>query len=119
MCLRVFYGVHRGHRFLIDKARESAMQCGGPSVVLTSSIDADELFAAERLIKLMTNEERINALASSDVDIVAVLPFDRDFASLMPDEFLESAFESAHPPRICTLEKGSASDRAGQATSQR
>ena len=88
----VFDGVHRGHRFLLDRALETAAETGGSSVALTFSIDPDEIFAPERLVKLMSNEERISRLAESGVDIVAVLPFDRCFASLSPDDFLDRTF---------------------------
>lgn len=96
----VFDGVHRGHRFLIEKARETASASGGRSVALTFSIDPDELFAPDRLVKLMSNEERISALAETGVDAVAVLPFDRKFAALMPEEFLELTFGNDVPSHL-------------------
>lgn len=96
----VFDGVHRGHRFLISRAIETAAETGGASVALTFSIDPDELFAADRLVKLMTNEERLLALAESGVDAVAVLPFDRGFASLSPDDFLDRTFGGNVPAHL-------------------
>lgn len=93
----VFDGVHLGHRYLIGCARETAAEDGGPSVVLTFSIDPDELFAADSLMKLMGNGERISALAQTGADVVAVLPFDRAFASLAPLEFLDWAFGACVP----------------------
>lgn len=96
----VFDGVHRGHRYLMSCARETALHTGGKSVVLTFSIDPDELFAKDRLIKLLSNEERIKTLASCDVDYVAVLPFDREFASLSPEAFLSWTFGDSTPSHI-------------------
>lgn len=96
----VFDGVHVGHRFLISKARESAFEDGAASVVLTFVIDPDELFAPDRLVKLMTNEDRMAALAGSGVDIVAALPFDRDFAALSPEDFLNRTFEGNVPAHL-------------------
>lgn len=96
----VFDGVHRGHRFLIERAKETAVESGGASVALTFSIDPDEMFAADRLVKLMTNEERIAALAETGVDAVAVLPFNRAFAALSPDEFLELTFGDGAPAHL-------------------
>lgn len=93
----VFDGVHRGHQFLIECAKMDAMETGVPSAVLTFSVDPDELFAPDRLVKLMANEERIAALAATGVDIVAVLPFDRAFAALSPIGFLESTFGGKPP----------------------
>lgn len=90
----VFDGMHRGHRFLIEQARASAVQQGVPSVVLTFDVDPDELFRADRLKKLMTNEARLDALAHSGVDAVIALPFTREFAALSPEEFLQRVFGS-------------------------
>ena len=83
----VFDGVHRGHRYLLDCARSTAAETGGASVALTFDIDPDEVFHPTRLKKLMTNEERVRMLADSGVDVVAVLPFTRDFAASSPEEF--------------------------------
>lgn len=96
----VFDGVHRGHRFLVDQAIRTAAESGGVSVALTFSIDPDEMFAPDRLVKLMTNEERISVLAETGVDAVVVLPFDRDFASLKPEEFLDVTFGSNVPAHL-------------------
>lgn len=96
----VFDGVHRGHRFLIDQARKTAAESGGASVALTFSIDPDELFAPDRLAKLMTNEERLAALAARGVDAVAVLEFNRDFAALSPEDFLDRTFGEGAPAHL-------------------
>lgn len=96
----VFDGVHRGHRFLLDCAVSTAHETSGRSIALTFSIDPDELFHADRLRKLMTNEERIAMLADAGVDAVAVLPFTRDFAAASPEEFLRRTFSGAVPPHL-------------------
>lgn len=96
----VFDGVHRGHRFLIGEAKRTAARSGGASVALTFDVDPDELFAPDRLVKLMTNDQRLEALARTGVDIVAVFPFDRGFASLAPERFLDWAFGGYAPAHI-------------------
>lgn len=96
----VFDGVHRGHRYLISCARETARATRGKSVVLTFSIDPDELFAKGRHVKLLSNQDRIETLASCGVDYVAVLPFDREFATLSPEAFLEWTFKGSSPRYI-------------------
>lgn len=93
----VFDGVHRGHRYLLDCARSTAAETGGASVALTFDIDPDEVFHPTRLKKLMTNEERVRMLADSGVDVVAVLPFTRDFAASSPEEFLVQTFDGTVP----------------------
>ncbi len=93
----VFDGVHLGHRFLLDCARETARKSGGKSVALTFDIDPDEKFHPERLRKLMANEERLAMLATTGVDAVAVLPFTPEFAASSPEEFLVQTFDGTPP----------------------
>ena len=93
----VFDGVHRGHRFLLDCARETARESGGRSVALTFDIDPDEVFHPDRLKKLMTNDERLAMLAQTGVDAVVALPFTREFAASSPERFLVQTFDGTPP----------------------
>lgn len=96
----VFDGVHRGHKYIINFAREAASALGAKSVVLTFDIDPDEMFRASSLKKLMSNEDRIAELARLDVDAVVVFPFSREFAAQDPDDFLETAFRGNIPSSL-------------------
>ena len=95
----VFDGVHRGHMFLLEKAREQAAAEGRPFIALTFDIDPDERFHPDRLQKLMSNETRIAAL-SEIADTVCVLPFTPEFGSLEPEAFLDATFLEATPAAI-------------------
>lgn len=96
----VFDGVHIGHQYLLSCAQATAKEHGGNSIALTFDIDPDELFHADRLKKLMSNETRIAMLAKSGVDMVVVLPFTRDFAAMTPHEFLERTFNGCAPAHL-------------------
>ena len=96
----VFDGVHLGHQYLLKCAQDTAQTNDGLSIALTFDIDPDELFHAERLKKLMSNETRIAMLAQSGVDAVVVLPFTREFASMTPHEFLENTFNGCAPAHL-------------------
>lgn len=96
----VFDGVHEGHRFIIGEAVNTAREEGRASAVITFDIDPDEVFAADRLKKLMTNEARIVKLAELDVDAVVVLPFSREFAAQSPEDFLNACFGGGVPSHI-------------------
>ncbi|WP_283170379.1 riboflavin biosynthesis protein RibF [Curtanaerobium respiraculi] len=96
----VFDGVHRGHRYLLAAAQGTAADEGGRSIALTFDRDPDELFRPEHMKKLLTNEDRLDALARSGVDAVCVLPFTREFAAKSPEEFLESTFEGHAPAHL-------------------
>lgn len=93
----VFDGLHKGHQYLLASACESAKGSGDKSIALTFDIDPDEVFHPQRLKKLMTNEDRIEALASSGVDAVVVLPFTKEFSSQTPFDFLSKTF-NGYPP---------------------
>lgn len=93
----VFDGVHRGHRFLLQCAQETAAASQGRSLALTFDKDPDEVFHPDRLKKLLTNHDRLQMLAATGVDAVVVLPFTPDFAALNPREFLEKTF-GGHVP---------------------
>lgn len=93
----VFDGVHKGHQFLIGEAKRTAAENGGASVALTFDIDPDERFHADRLKKLMTNDQRLRALAEMGVDAVVVLPFTPEFAAQSPEAFLDATFNGAFP----------------------
>jgi riboflavin kinase/FMN adenylyltransferase len=93
----VFDGFHAGHQFMLACAQETAAKNGGKSIALTFDIDPDEIFYPQRLRKLMGNDDRIEALASSGIEAVAVLPFTREFAALSPADFLTSTFNGFAP----------------------
>ena len=95
----VFDGFHVGHQLMVKEALATRTG-GGRVLAITFDIDPDEVFAKGRLKKLLTNERRIEALASSGVDAVAVLPFSREFAALLPDDFLDAVFGQGAPAVI-------------------
>ncbi|WP_235870077.1 riboflavin biosynthesis protein RibF [Parvibacter caecicola] len=96
----VFDGVHEGHQYLIAKAVEGALAAGAPALAITFDRDPDELFAAGRLKKLMTNQVRLETLAATGVDAVLSIPFTADFAANSPDEFLELLFGRHTPGQL-------------------
>ena len=96
----VFDGVHRGHKFLLQQACETAHNKGGLSLALTFDRDPDEVYRPQSLKKLMTNERRIQALAESGVDAVIVFPFTEEFGAQSPQEFLASSFKGVSPSTL-------------------
>ena len=93
----VFDGMHSGHRFLLEQAKHTARESGGHSIALTFDIDPDERLHAQRLKKLLSNDDRIDMLAQSGVDVVAILPFTPEFSAETPEEFLHNTF-GTHAP---------------------
>ncbi|MBR3258576.1 MAG: riboflavin biosynthesis protein RibF [Eggerthellaceae bacterium] len=92
----VFDGFHVGHQLMVAEALATKPE-GERAIAITFDIDPDEVFAPNRLKKILTNEDRLAALAASGVDAVAVLPFSREFAALSPEAFLEAVFGEGAP----------------------
>ena len=93
----VFDGVHKGHRFIIEDAVARAQREGTKSVIITFDRDPDELFGAPDFRKLMSNERRIETLATLGADAVVVLPFDEKLAAVDALAFLERTFGTVAP----------------------
>ena len=96
----VFDGLHRGHRFLLERAIATSDSPTSKSMAITFDIDPDEVFHPERLKKLMRNADRIEELAALGVDDVLVLPFTPQLFSSAPLEFLEHLFSQGAPAHM-------------------
>lgn len=95
----VFDGLHRGHRFIIDEALKAARSEGRSTVIVTFDEDPDDHFKRPGFKKIMGDEERISSLEGTGVDDIIVIHFDDDFASLVPEEALDTIFGS-NPPSL-------------------
>ena len=96
LAIGVFDGLHLGHRSLIAGLGGE----GGRRGVLTFSPDPEEVVMPGRMRKIMSDDQRIKALADTDVDFVAVLDFDEEFSRLSPAAFLEQLFGRDVPGSI-------------------
>jgi len=85
-----FDGVHRGHRDVIDKLVARAKARRLPSVLVTFEPHPLEVVnpAAAPLL-LTTREEKLEVLAESGVNYLAVLPFTPALAAFPAEEFVE------------------------------
>lgn len=86
-----FDGVHAGHRVLIDKVLEESARMDARSVVVTFDPHPREIInPGDAGIKLLTSlPERREVLEEMGIDLMAVIPFDRDFSLLSSEEFIE------------------------------
>jgi riboflavin kinase / FMN adenylyltransferase len=85
-----FDGVHLGHQALIAKLREAAGRFGLPAAVMTFEPHPREFFApATAPARLASLREKLELLAACGVDRVHVCRFDRAFAALTPQDFIE------------------------------
>lgn len=92
-----FDGVHRGHQSLIRNLVQGSQMGGCPSVVITffphpSSV----LRGTPGPIYLTSPEMRANYMAELGVDYVITLNFDKQLASLSPEDFIQLLNKSLH-----------------------
>lgn len=82
-------GVHRGHRALLDAARELGDPDGTPVTVLTFDPHPATVLAPARAPALLTTiERRVELLTAFGADAVEVLRFDHELAAEEPEDFV-------------------------------
>ena len=86
-----FDGVHLGHQALIDAAAEKADELEAPLGVLTFEPHPRAVFEPDsQPFLLSTPEARARTMAELGVDVLLAQSFDREFASLEPEDFVRS-----------------------------
>lgn len=85
-----FDGVHAGHRAIIDRVADKARERNARSMIVTfDPHPRDIINPGESGIKLLTTlQERSEILEELGIDIMLVIPFDRDFSLLSSEEFI-------------------------------
>ena len=92
-----FDGVHRGHQYLLKQVVDRATD-GARSLALTFDPLPAEVLRPDRAPKrLTTTDDRLTFMAETGLDVIAVVPFTRDFAALEAREFVEQLVDAAHP----------------------
>src|SRR4051812_29282976 len=85
-----FDGVHRGHRDVIERIVQRASQIGVASLLVTFDPHPLEVVnpAAAPLL-LTTREEKLEVLAETGIDYLAVVPFTEALAGFSAEDFVE------------------------------
>jgi riboflavin kinase/FMN adenylyltransferase len=85
-----FDGVHLGHQALLKKTIERAEELNTASLVIIFEPQPFEFFAKEKIAPRLTRwREKFCWLAHYGIDAVLVIRFNKQFASLTPDEFVD------------------------------
>ena len=86
-----FDGVHLGHRAVLDEIARRARDAGRASVLVTFEPHPLAIVNPNAApARLTTSEERLEVLATSEIDRVLVLRFNRELAGLSPEQFVET-----------------------------
>jgi riboflavin kinase/FMN adenylyltransferase len=85
-----FDGVHLGHQAVIARAVEEARGRGIRAVAVTFDRHPREVLSPGSEPRLLTTVQRkASLIAAAGVDVLLVLPFDRDFSLIPADGFVE------------------------------
>src|SRR5919206_216546 len=85
-----FDGVHRGHRDVVERLVQRAKVLGVPSVLVTFEPHPMEVVNPSAAPLLLTlHDEKLEVLAGTGLDYVAVLPFTPFLAAYSAEEFVE------------------------------
>lgn len=89
-----FDGVHRGHRFLIDRVIEEAQRSGMSSAVITFDRHPREVLQTDYQPDLLsTLDEKLLLLSKTHVDNTVVLHFDTSLAALTAYDFMRDVLQ--------------------------
>jgi riboflavin kinase/FMN adenylyltransferase len=85
-----FDGVHRGHQDVLRRLTALSRVLGAPSLLVTFDPHPLEVVNPSAAPQLLTvGDEKLEVLAESEVDYVAVIPFTRELASWSADRFVD------------------------------
>lgn len=92
-----FDGVHLGHRFLIQQVKVAASQTGWQSSIITFPIHPRQVIQSDYQPQLLSSpEEKIELLATTDIDNCILLPFTRELSMLTAKEFMQLLYKKYH-----------------------
>jgi riboflavin kinase/FMN adenylyltransferase len=97
-----FDGLHVGHRAIMQTVLERARALDGEAVVYTVDPHPRKVVSPDRAPSLLTTlDQKLELLEGMGVDVVIVEPFDRDFARLPPEAFIqEFVHQSINPLEV-------------------
>lgn len=99
-----FDGVHKGHRFLIDKVKARALADGMQSMVVTFDKHPRQVLGNDyRPQMLSTFGEKLVLLSQTAVDNCAVIPFSQEMAQLSAREFMSQVLRDRLNVRILII----------------
>ena len=85
-----FDGVHSGHRFVLEQLCQQAKEHGWPSMAITFDRHPRQVVHSDwHPLLLTTLDEKIQLLTTTGVDMLVVLHFDQQMASLSARDFMQ------------------------------
>ncbi len=96
-----FDGVHRGHQFLLRLVVERASSAGVRPLVITFEPHPVSVLRPDNpLQRIALPTTKLREIRHCGIQDIVVVPFDLEFASLTPGQFLDLVNEHVHPREI-------------------
>ncbi|MDQ3619818.1 MAG: bifunctional riboflavin kinase/FAD synthetase [Actinomycetota bacterium] len=102
-----FDGVHVGHRTLIARTKDEAATRGLPSAVVTWDRHPNATLRPDAVpLLLSTPERKVELIEELGVDILLVLPFDRELSHWPPERFVRDVLVNGLAARAVLVGQG-------------
>jgi len=103
LAIGVFDGVHLGHQAVISTSAEHAQAANGTPVVVTFDPHPEKILRPEKAPHLLTaTAHKVAMIRTLGVEHLLIIPFDKEFASTEPEDFVHQLVEHSNPLReIC------------------
>ncbi len=103
LAIGVFDGVHLGHQAVISTSAEHAQTAKGTPVVVTFDPHPEKVLRPEKAPHLLTaTQHKIALIRGLGVHHLLVIRFDKEFAAMSPEKFVEQLVVHSKPLReIC------------------
>ncbi len=85
-----FDGVHLGHQLLFSEVVGRAYRSGGTSVVVTFDPHPLKVLRPGGIKLISSTEQKIELIRLAGIDVLLVIPFDREFAKTPAREFVDT-----------------------------
>lgn len=100
-----FDGVHLGHQAIFNMMKEKASEIDGETVVITFYPHPRIVLGldSKNLKFINTQEKKINRLEESGIDHLIIVPFNKEFANISSEEFINDLLLEKVNPKIIVI----------------
>ncbi|MFT7589102.1 MAG: riboflavin kinase/FMN adenylyltransferase [Limisphaerales bacterium] len=99
-----FDGVHKGHQRIIKRLATLAAEIGGQSVLITFYPHPRMVISPDAEIKMLnTLDEKLKQLETYGIDVVVVVPFNREFSDIDAHSYVKDFLIDSFKPHTIVI----------------
>lgn len=105
LTIGAFDGVHKGHSTILTLLKETALQYGGETVVITFYPHPRQVIPHQnhKVSLINTFQEKISLLENNGIDHLVVVPFTQEFSAYSADEYISNFLVEKFKPTIIVI----------------